>query len=66
MELVPVGRVAIRNLIFAMPSRAIVRIVEFCVRSAPLVVLAGTILMCAAAAFAVARFSINADVESLI
>ena len=49
-----------------MPSRAIVRIVEFCVRFAPIVVLAGTILMCAAAAFAVARFSINADVESLI
>jgi uncharacterized protein len=49
-----------------MVSRAIVRIVDFCARNAWVTILIGVILMLGTAAFDAARFSINADVESLI
>ena len=45
---------------------AIVRIVDFCARHARAVVIVGTLLMFATAAFALAKFSINTDVEALI
>ena len=49
-----------------MMNSAIVRIVDFCARFRWSVVAAGTLLMLGAAAFDVARFSINTDVEGLI
>ncbi len=49
-----------------MMNSAIVRIVDFCARYRWTVVVAGTLLMVGAAAFAAARFSINTDVEGLI
>ena len=49
-----------------MMNSAIVRIVDFCARHRWTVVAAGALLMLGAAAFDVARFSINTDVEGLI
>jgi hopanoid biosynthesis associated RND transporter like protein HpnN len=49
-----------------MMNSAIVRIVDFCARFRWSVVAAGALLMLGAAAFDVARFSINTDVEGLI
>lgn len=49
-----------------MMNSAIVRIVDFCARYRWTVVIAGTLLMLGAAAFDVARFSVNTDVEGLI
>ncbi len=49
-----------------MLSGAIVRIVDYCARHAWSVILIGAALMIGTAAFAATRFSINADVESLI
>src|SRR3979411_1327885 len=45
---------------------AIVRIVEFCARHRRTIVISGTLLALGAAAFDVARFSINTDIEGLI
>jgi uncharacterized protein len=50
----------------AMISSVIVRIVDYCARFRGTVVIAGTILMLATAAFDFAQFSINTDVEDLI
>jgi uncharacterized protein len=47
-------------------SRAISRVVDFCARHAWATILIGAAVMLGAAAFDGARFSINADVESLI
>ena len=47
-----------------MVSSAIVRLVDFCARYRWTVIVAGALLMLGAAGFAVAKFSINADVES--
>jgi hopanoid biosynthesis associated RND transporter like protein HpnN len=49
-----------------MMNSAIVRVVDLCSRYRWTVIIAGTLLMVATAAFAIARFSINTDVESLI
>jgi hopanoid biosynthesis associated RND transporter like protein HpnN len=49
-----------------MMNSAIVRIVDFCARHRWTVFAAGALLMLGAAAFDVARFSINTDVEGLI
>jgi uncharacterized protein len=49
-----------------MMNSAIIRIVDSCARYRRTVVVAGTLLMIGAAAFAGARFSINTDVEGLI
>ena len=49
-----------------MMNSAIVRIVDFCARNRWIVIAAGVLLMIATAAYDVARFSINTDVESLI
>ena len=49
-----------------MINSAIIRIVDSCARYRRTVVVAGTLLMIGAAAFAGARFSINTDVEGLI
>ncbi|SDT55185.1 MMPL family transporter [Bradyrhizobium canariense] len=49
-----------------MMNSAIVRIVDLCARYRWTVIIAGTLLMVGTAAFAVTRFSINTDVESLI
>jgi len=49
-----------------MMNSAIVRIVDFCARHRWIVIAAGVLLMVATAAYDVARFSINTDVESLI
>jgi uncharacterized protein len=49
-----------------MINSAVVRIVDFCARHGRTVVIAGTLLMLATAVFAVSKFSINTDVESLI
>ncbi len=49
-----------------MMNSAIVRIVDFCARYRWTVIACGTLLMIATGGFAVARFSINTDVESLI
>jgi uncharacterized protein len=49
-----------------MLNSAIVRIVDFCAHNRRTVVAAGTLLMIGAAAFSVARFSIDTDVEGLI
>ena len=49
-----------------MINSAIVRIVDFCARRKWTIILAGSLLMVGATAFDIARFSINADVESLI
>jgi len=46
--------------------RPIVRIVDFCARNARATIVIGAILAIGTAAFDAARFSINADVESLI
>jgi hypothetical protein len=45
---------------------AIVRIVDFCARYRWMIVIAGTLLMLAAAAFDATRFSIDADIEGSI
>ena len=47
-------------------NSAIVWLVDFCARHRRAVILAGTLLMLAAAAFDIARFSVNTDVEGLI
>jgi len=49
-----------------MLRRAIVRIVDLCVRHAWPTILLGAVLMLGTAAFDVSQFSINTDVESLI
>ena len=49
-----------------MVHSAIVRIVDFCARRHWAIIIAGTLLMLAAATFDVARFSINTDIEGLI
>jgi uncharacterized protein len=49
-----------------MLSHAIVRIVDFCARHAWSMILIGAAAMLGTGAFAATRFSINADVESLI
>jgi hypothetical protein len=49
-----------------MINSAIVRIVDFCARHKRMVIVAGSLLLVGATAFDIARFSINADVESLI
>jgi uncharacterized protein len=49
-----------------MINSAIVRIVDFCARHRWTVVIVGLLVMVAAAAFAVTKFSINTDVEGLI
>jgi uncharacterized protein len=49
-----------------MMNSAIVRIVDFCARHRWTIIIAGTLLMLAAAAYDVARFSINTDIEGLI
>ncbi len=47
-------------------NSAIVRIVDFCARYRRTIVVVGTLLLLGAAAFDVARFSINTDIEGLI
>jgi hypothetical protein len=49
-----------------MMNSAIVRIVDFCARHGRTILIAGVVLMLGAAAFDVARFSINTDIEGLI
>jgi hypothetical protein len=49
-----------------MINSAIVRVVDFCARYRWTIVIAGTLLMLGAAAFDVAKFSINTNVEGLI
>jgi uncharacterized protein len=49
-----------------MINSAIVRVVDFCARRKWTIILAGSLLLVGATAFDIARFSINADVESLI
>jgi hopanoid biosynthesis associated RND transporter like protein HpnN len=49
-----------------MMNSAIVRIVDFCARYRWTVIIAGILLIIGAAAFDVARFSINTDIEGLI
>jgi hypothetical protein len=49
-----------------MMNSVIVRIVDFCARHRWIVIVAGALLMIAAAAYDAARFSINTDIESLI
>jgi hopanoid biosynthesis associated RND transporter like protein HpnN len=49
-----------------MMNLAIVRIVDFCARYRWTVIIAGILLIIGAAAFDVARFSINTDIEGLI
>jgi hypothetical protein len=59
--------VANRKLPPAMTTNpAIVRIVDFCARYRWMIVIAGTLLMLAAAAFDATRFSIDADIEGSI
>ena len=47
-------------------TRAIIRVVDLCARHRWITIIAGVLLMLGTAAFDVARFSINTDVESLI
>jgi len=47
-------------------TRAIIRVVDLCARHRWITIIAGVLLMLGTAAFDVARFSINTDVENLI
>jgi hopanoid biosynthesis associated RND transporter like protein HpnN len=49
-----------------MMNSAIVRIVDFCAHHRWTLIIAGTVVMIGAAAFAATRFSINTDIEGLI